>query len=182
MSGRRTVFVATLALLVVPSPVAAGAAPPPTAGTGRLKRLSDGAPSPDLVIERLLRALRTNDLAALERLRVNRAEYLDIVLPGNVEPGQRPQRIPDYEAAFFWDLLDTKSRYAARGLLAEFGGRTLEVRRVNYAKGVHRYARFVSLGQLRLTLADEHGVEHGLGTGTIVGVKGSCKFVSFVRD
>jgi hypothetical protein len=144
--------------------------------------LTDGASSVDELVARLLAALAARDRAALARLRVTEREYLDVILPGNVEPGQPPQRMPEEKARFFWQMLDAKSRFGEQHLLDEFGGRRFHATRVDYKKGAKRWAGFDSYRQLRLALADEQGRAHELGTGSIVDVDGRLKFVSFVRD
>lgn len=175
--------ISTLGLLVtalvlsMPEPARCGAPRVrPRAG------LSGGARSTDVLVQRLLNAIQAGDLAALDRLRVTRTEYLDVILPGSVAPGEPPQRMPHETALYFWELLDTKSRYGARQLLADFGGRRYRVTRVAFAKGRRRYAGYEALEQLRLDLVDEHGDSRELATGSIAVVGGVHKFVSFVRD
>jgi hypothetical protein len=148
----------------------------------RSARLEGGAPSVEVLVDQLLAALATADRRALERLRVTEKEYLEIIVPGNVEPGQPPQRIPDDVARYYWATLDAKSRYSAQHLLHELGGRPLKVKRIAYAKGEKRYAWFMAFRQLRVTVEDNRGNERDLGTGSVASVRGRYKFVSFVRD
>jgi hypothetical protein len=150
--------------------------------TGHALQLTDAAPSVEELLQRFLAALAERDRIALERLRVSEREYLKIILPGNVEPGTRPQHLPADKARFFWSVMNTKSAYSAQHLLNEFGGQRYRVREVSYAKGKKQYAGFTAYEQLRLTLEDEDGQQRELRTGSIAEVHGSFKFVSFVRD
>jgi hypothetical protein len=144
--------------------------------------LEDGARSVEALVGRFLDVLAARDAEALRRLRVSEREYLTIVVPGHVEPGSPPQKLPEEQGRVFWELLDTRSRYAELGLLDEFGGSVLRVKRIDYAKGTHRYAGYTAYRRLVLTLASDDGGERELRTGSIAEVGGRFKFVSFVRD
>jgi hypothetical protein len=144
--------------------------------------LTDGTPSIHALVARLLQALAARDAAAVERLRINRSEYLNIIVPGNVEPGRPPQRIPADTAQFYWEMLDTKSRYSQQDLLNRFGGRTLALKNIRYLNGIKPYAWFVAYGRARLTIEDESGREDEIATGSIAEVRGQFKFVSYTRD
>jgi hypothetical protein len=144
--------------------------------------LDGGAPSLEALVGDLLAALAAKDRDALDRLRVSEREYVDVIVPGNVEPGQPPQRMPADKVGYFWASLNTKSLYWEQHLLDEFGGRAYTLKGIDYGKGEKEYAGFRAYRQLRLTLEDEQGLQRDLGTGSAVEVKGKFKFVSFVRD
>lgn len=154
----------------------------PQAAQGTTRHLAGGAPSVDALVARLVRALEANDAAALRRLRVSRAEYLDIVVPGNVEPGTPLRTLPAAKVGYFWDILDEKSAFAERALLAEFGGRRWRVVRVDLPPEPHRFAGFTSHGRLRVVVADAGGTEHDLRVGSVIHRDGMFKLVSLVRD
>ncbi len=143
---------------------------------------ASAAPSMDALLERFLRALTAKDHDALRRLRVNEKEYLEIIVPGNVEPGQPPQRLTAPTGQYFWNTLDGKSAYSAQALLNEFGGSRYTVRDVTYDKGTKQFAWFTGYRQLRITVEDEQGARHVIETGSVAEVRGKFKFVSFVRD
>jgi hypothetical protein len=168
---RVLLIVAALALVAPPAPRAAAA-----------PRLAGAAPSIDALVGRFLRVLATGDGKKLERLRVSEGEYLDIILPGNVEPGETPRRFPPAKSEFFWSLLDGKSRYAEAALLAEHAGQRYRVREMRFLKGTGQYASFTAHRRLALTVEDSAGSLHELRTGSIAEVAGGFKFVSFVRD
>jgi hypothetical protein len=144
--------------------------------------LGGAAPSIDTLVGRFLRVLEAGNREKLERLRVSQTEYVDIILPGNVEPGAAPRRFPAAKSEFFWSLLDGKSRYAEAALLAEHGGQRYRVREMRFLKGTGQYAGFTAHRRLALTVEDAAGSLHELRTGSIAEVAGGFKFVSFVRD
>jgi len=142
----------------------------------------EGVPSEAALVDRFLEALRKNDAAALHDLRVTDAEYLGVILPGSVEPGQ-PLRAwrPDANQ-YFWGILDTKSRYSEINLLEQFGGRTYHLKSTEFAKGTKTYATYNAYRQLRLVLTGEDGEDVRLSTGSIAELGGQWKFISFVRE
>ena len=109
---------------------------------------SNSAASVNELVERLITALQAKDAAALHRLRVNEKEYLEIIVPGNVEPGQPPQHLTPPTGRYFWETLNGKSAYMGQFLLNEFGGRSYKVRDVTYEKGTKKYAWFTGYRQL----------------------------------
>ena len=80
----------------------------------------------DELLGRFVAALEANDGAALEALRVDETEYRKIIMPGSVKPGQPPQKLSPAADQYFWESLDTKSRYGGRALLAGYRGRNCE--------------------------------------------------------
>lgn len=145
-------------------------------------KLDGWATSREELITRFLEALRQKDGAALERLRVNEEEYVEIILPGSVPEGQPLRTWPREVSAYFFRDLDTKSRYSQQQLLANFGGHRVRIENVEYEGGVKRYANHVAHRQLRLTLKNESGEEAVLETGSIAEIEGRFKFISFVAD
>lgn len=175
----RTLCATLITLGVVawsPNPLAA--VPPPE----RVKLDRAAAPSMDLLIERLLKALETKDAEELRRLRVTRREYLKIVMPGFVEPGQPPRLLDKSEVEFWWSLLNGKSLYTELQLLHDYGGRRVTVRDVKFLKGTKDYAWYRTHGRILLTLEDETGKESELQMGSVIEANGSFKFVSYTRD
>src|SRR5438552_77817 len=66
-------------------------------------QLQDAAPSMDVLIARFLTALATKDRSALRRMRVSKREYIDVIMPGSIEPGGIRRTFPDDKATYFWD-------------------------------------------------------------------------------
>ena len=145
-------------------------------------QFQDAAPSADALIERFMTALEHKDATALHRLRVTEDEYLKIILPGSVEKGEALRKWPEQTCRYFWSEIDAKSLYTEEFLLGVFGGRTYQIKNVEYEKGTKEYASYTAYRQLRLTLVRDDGEERVLATGSIAELNGQFKFLSFKRD
>lgn len=183
---RRALLVALVALA---TNVAAGVAPAHGGGAADAERcateparVTGGASTLDELVARFLAALRAGDRDALEELRLTRDEYVHLVMPGHVPPGEPPQRLNPEAAAYFFAVLDAKSRYSREALVARFAGRALELRGVGFEKGVADYAGHRAYRRTVLRLADESGHELDLRTGSVVERDGRFKFASYTRD
>lgn len=137
----------------------------------------------DSLVGEFLAALRRGDREALERLRIGRDEYLDVILPGSVAPGAPLQRVDREKAGpFWWEYLTERSNLHRDELVRILGGRELVFVKSRFAKGSRIYANHVAHRRLVLELRDENGEERHLQTGSVVEVGGRFKFVSFIRD
>src|SRR5262245_61150935 len=145
-------------------------------------KLANTQPSLDALITRFLGALTKKDREALTRMRVDKREYIDIIMPGTVDPGKEQRKMPEDKATYFWDVLNTKSLYSEIALLNNFGGRKYKVRNVSWAKGIQHFDGYTGYAQLRLTVQDERGEEHEIATGSVAEIAGRYKFVSYIRD
>lgn len=178
-AGRRIVTALALAaLLVAPGARAAH----PTVAPSRGPKLQNASPSMDALLARFLGALATKDQKALQGLRVNEREYLDIIMAGANGPGKPRKRFPEEKAKYFWDVLNTKSLYSELALLNGYGGRKYTVREVSWAEGVKQFDGYTGYAQLRLTVHDDKGESHEIETGSVAEVGGRYKFVSYVKD
>jgi len=145
-------------------------------------RLEHGAPSIDKLIDDFVQAINDRDKARLRQLRVTQEEYVALILPGSVEPGQRRPVYNQEEVEYLWGILNGKSIYAEAGLLASFGGHHATVTEKDFRKGVKKYADYTAYKQLTLTLKDDKGTEATMRIGSIAEVDGQFKFISYVRD
>jgi len=152
------------------------------ASTKPAAKLSDGAPSADVLISRFLDALERRDQAALRALRVTEREYLDVILPGSVGKNQPRRAWPEDVSRYFWSEIDTKSIYSEEALMEGWGGQHWSLKNVEYERGTKQYAAYTAHRQLRLTLVDGAGEDHVLATGSIAELDGRFKFLSFKRD
>lgn len=152
------------------------------AASGSVSRLRGGASSMEALVADLLAALEGGDRDALAALRVTREEYLDIVLPGHVKPGEPAQALNPEAAGYFWGVLDTKSFYFEKALLERFTGRHLEVVEVGFEKGVADYAGHRAHKRIALKLRDADGRTVDLRAGSVIERDGRFKFESFIRD
>jgi hypothetical protein len=145
-------------------------------------RFDGGAGSQRQLIHELLEALEAKDANALRRLRVSETEYRNIIIPGNVPPGQPPRTLTPHWLDYAWANLETRSSYSELSLLQEFGGHKLAVKDVSFDKGEKQYAGYTAYRQLRLTVEDSDGAQRVLRTGSIAQVGGRFKFISLIRD
>lgn len=144
-------------------------------------KLLNGEPTIDALVDKFCEALAQKDKTGLRALRLTQDEYLGIVLPGSVEPGQPWATYSDQAQQYFWGLLNGKSSYSEANLLQEFGGHQLRVKNVQYRKGTQVYAGYRAYKQLTVTV-DDAGSETELRIGSIAEIDGQYKFISFVRD
>jgi len=148
----------------------------------RAPRLGNAAPSIDSLVEDLRLALIKNDKSTLRTLRVNQDEYLGLILPGSVDPGQKPAEWSEQAQQYFWGILNGKSAYVEAYLIATYGGHPFRVTDVHYVKGIKEYALYKAYKQLELTLEDDAGKVDHLRIGSVAEVNGRYKFISYVRD
>jgi len=145
-------------------------------------KLSSAASSINSLVEDLRLALINKDKTTLRTLRVNQDEYLGLILPGSVEPGQKPAEWSGQAQEYFWGMLNGKSIYVEANLLDTYGGHPFRVTDIRYVKGIKEYALYKAYKQLELTLEDDAGKVDHLRIGSIAEVDGRYKFISYVRD
>ena len=167
-------------------PAAPAAAAPASAAAASSKPpigLSGGAPSIDALLDQFLAALEQKDTQALERLRLTKEEYTQIVMPGTVTKGQPPLQTFEKANDVAWGLLNARSHYTLEAMISGYGGRHYVKRQLEFSESPPReYAWYIAYGGTRLTLWDEQGEAHELSTGWIADVDGSHKFIGFNRS
>ena len=168
-----------LAALLVVSALARTA---PVSFAATERKLHDGAASIDELVNHFLDALAKKDGKALRGLRVDREEYIDLILRGNVPVGAPLRDWPDGVNEYWWSMLHTKSAYWEANILAGLGGHHYRLKHVEYAKGTKQYATYTAYKQLRLVVEDGAGEAHEIRTGSIADLGGHFKFISFIRD
>jgi len=146
------------------------------------QRFSGGAESKQALVRAFLDALERNDAKALHALRVDEQEYLGIILPGSVPPGQPLRKWPADSSRYFWSELDAKCLYLEEDLLQKWRGHKWTVKEMTFERGQQDYASYRAWKQTRLTLVGEDGKEAKLETGSIAEVGGRYKFISYKRD
>ncbi len=144
--------------------------------------LADASPSIDALLGRLLDALASNDVDALQRLRMTEAEYRTFVLPGSVEPGQPPRAYEEGPSKWAWHNVDTNSHYAAAAMIKGYGGQRYTLKEVKYLKGHGTYAWYDAYRTVSLTLVDEKGQSGELVLGSIADIDGQFKFISLLGN
>jgi hypothetical protein len=141
-----------------------------------------GASSQRELIDELLQALQKKDVHALRRLRVTETEYRDVILPGNVPPGQPPRNLVATWKDYAWANLNDRSTVHEERLLGDYGGQALSRMEFSFEDGEQEYAGYKAYRQLRLKVRNSDGAERELRTGSIAEVAGKYKFISFNRD
>jgi hypothetical protein len=145
-------------------------------------QLNNASDSVEDLIGRFLKALERRDREALNEIRVSKAEYLRIILPGHVPPGQPLKRYSSTMRRWAWSNLDTKSNFYESFFLNTLGGKQFTLERFEYREGTQEFARYKGHKQLELTVRDSSGEEHEVRTGSVVEMDGKYKFVSYIRD
>lgn len=143
---------------------------------------ADGASSPEELVDRLLTALAANDEASVQRLRVTRDEYLEIIVPGTVEPGQPLRQVSEQPREFFWRYLDQKNRDFGDILLQRYGGHPYLRQEIRFTAATTSYATYQALGRTHILVRDADGAEGTIRTGYIAAVGGRYKFIGFEWD
>ncbi|MCK6555797.1 hypothetical protein L6Q96_14665 [Candidatus Binatia bacterium] len=169
-------------LLVATWPAFAAPVPTPPSASARPPALAGGAPSIDALVDRLLAAVAANDPQQLRALRVTEEEYLGIIVPWTVPPGQAPRGTSAKSAAYMWRGLETRSDYFMQALLDEFGGHVLRRTAPSFTKEPRGFAGYTAYGKLRLDVVDADGRAGVLRSGTIVDVNGQYKFIGLNWD
>ena len=142
-------------------------------------QLTNGAPSVDALLDEFLAALAAKDESGMHRLRVNESEYRNIIIPGTVKEGEPPRKVDATPSEFFWRMLDQKSQDVGHVIMERFGGQHYKRKDVRFTKGVRKFAWYTALGEVRLRIEDEKGIEQVLPTGSIAEVNGRFKFIGF---
>ena len=146
------------------------------------RALRGGATSVEELVNRFLDALGKKDGKALRALRVDRDEYVELILRGNVPVGAPLRDWPKEMNEYWWGVLHTKSVYSEANILAGFGGHHYRLKHFDFTKGSRQYATYTAYKQVQVTVEDEAGTEKDIRTGSIAEVNGRYKFISFIRD
>ncbi len=109
--------------------------------------------SPDSLGQAVVDALNSADIAGLDRLRVQRAAYLEWVWPAF--PASRPPS--NFPGEFAWSNLNKKCNAGMKRWVAQYGGRTLTFVDIRFESPSQDYDRFRLLRGTVLTVRDSAG-------------------------
>jgi hypothetical protein len=140
---------------------------------------ASAAPSVDVLMNEFVQALTKKDKDALNKLRVTKAEYVDLIVPGTVPVGQPPRLVSEQPKEYYWSLIETKSSYYADNLIGLFGGRAYRGRQLKFSRPTQEYAWYTAVGQVRLDLDGDDDRTYHLRTGWLAEVDGKYKFISY---
>jgi hypothetical protein len=140
-------------------------------------RFADGHSSREALVDAWLAALADNDPDALHRLRVTREEYLEILVPWTVPPGEPPRQYTEQPREFFWQLLDTRSRDWGYAMMERYGGKRFTPKEIEFTGPVKEYAGYNAFGLLRVRAENEEGEPVEVEGPFIAEVGGTYKFI-----
>lgn len=134
----------------------------------------DGArSSPEALARIALESLRDDDAEAMRSLLVSRDEYEELLWPSLPDRNHVP-----FE--FIWSITSPRSNKALRYSMAEYGGRDLELVRVELGDEVEAYDAFVLHKEARMIVRDiETGHEAPVLMDVLVEMNGGWKFLNF---
>ena len=130
-------------------------------------------------MDEFVQALSRRDMDTLTKLRVSKTEYVDLIVPGTVPVGKAPRAVSQDPKEFFWNMLDTKSRYFADNLLDNFGGRTYTHRELRLTQPTKEYAWYKAHGEVRMELEGDDAVTYHVSAGWVAEVDGKYKFIGY---
>lgn len=157
-------------LMLMATLVAGGCAGPTTSSP-----LDHGRRSPEALARAAIEAVETGDEAGLAALMITRAEYERLLWPVLPDRHQMP-------FDFAWSVTGPRSRKARRNALTDYGGRPLELVRVELGRDVERYDAFTLYRRSRMWVRNRDTGEEGVLPlmDTLVEMDGAWKFMNFV--
>ncbi len=157
---------------------------PPATLAGKVSGadLSQWSTSEERLVDQLIAALASNDPQLLHSLRVNREEYVSVIVPWTVPSGQPPRQVRDKVAEFYWQLIDSRSRDFGRMALKEFGGQKLKRVSYSFSEAPVEYAGYRAKGELRVEVENERGAPATVHSGWVAEIGGRYKLLGFEWD
>jgi len=135
--------------------------------------------SDDALARAVLEAVERKDADRLLAMAVSREEFESIVWP--TLPVSRPE--VNMPFAYVWQDNLTKSRAYLGDTLARFGGRHLELVRVEFGGDSTAYGTYDVSRETRLVVRDPDGAEHAFRLfGSIIRQNGRSKVLSYIVD
>jgi len=141
------------------------------------RQLEDAAASQEELVDWWLAALAANDEQRLHGLRLTREEYMAILVPWTVKPGEPPRQVSEQPREFFWGMLDTKSRDLGRAMLQRYGGKQFRRERIEFSQPPREYAAYRAHGLVRVDVVDAEGTKATVEGPWIAEVDGRYKFI-----
>lgn len=142
-----------------------------------------GFKSEEQLLDEFLAALTAADQPAMDRLRVTKSEYRNVIIPGSVPLGKTMSGpLTDSKFNYFWSMLNTRSRDFGFVILKDFGGSHWHRKRYWYTKEPVQLSGYRALGQVRIAVEDGEGNQGTVRTGWIAEVAGQYKFIGFEYD
>jgi len=148
-------------------------------GVNASPSLAHASPSPEMLAETVLAAMRDGDVAQLERVALTEEEFRAHVWPEL--PASRPGRNVPFE--FVWDRLAQNSRNHLRQTLGSLEDRPLTLRSVEFAGETTVYGDVTVHRDTQLVVAGSDGSEQVIEIyGATIEQNGGYKVFSYVVD
>lgn len=135
--------------------------------------------SDDALAQAVLDAMERRDVDALMRLSVSEEEFERVVWPSL--PASRPE--VGVSSSYVWQDTFTKSRAYLHRTLQQWGGKRLQLIRVEFAGDTTEGQSYSLSRKSRLVVRDEEGHERTVRLfGSIIRQAGQSKVYSFILD
>ncbi|MFO7694429.1 MAG: hypothetical protein R6V57_15190 [Vicinamibacterales bacterium] len=135
--------------------------------------------SPEALAAAVLEGVERRDAVRLRELALSEHEFRKWVWPRL--PAGRPEVNMPFD--YFWKDLSLKSEASLASTVAEFGGRRLTLRRIEFGGETSDYGPFKVSREARLTVADSQGLERRIQVcGSMIEAGGRWKVFSYVVD
>jgi len=132
--------------------------------------------SPDQLGLAVVDGLNRKDIVQLNRLRVQRQEYLAWIWPAF--PASRPPS--NFPSEFAWSNLNRKCNIGMKKWIARYGGQNLQFVSIRFDQPQENYDGFYLLRGPVLTLQNAAGEKQELEIlGSVVVKNGRCKLLSY---
>jgi hypothetical protein len=142
--------------------------------------LTNGAGSPDELVNRFLTALAANDRGRIEDLRVDENEYRNVI--ARLRHGQVATTTDArQQSEYFWRRNNTLSVYSLNGVLKGYGGESFRLKKIDYAR-IDEFVWYKAYRDPVLHLETEAGEPVDLQLGSIAEYRGRYKFISYNSD
>jgi hypothetical protein len=139
---------------------------------------SQALPTKEAVARAVVLALRARDVRRLEGLSVTEGEFRTLVWP-RLPAASPGAGVPvDYA----WADTSSKSRGYLANVLAEFGGRTLDVEAIRFLGATRDYGTFRIHGKASVRVRDEAGRREVRLFGSLLESDDGWKVFSYVID
>lgn len=147
--------------------------------TGCSTSLPNAQPSAEALAGEVLAALERRDAARLQQLALDEDEFRGVVWPEL--PAARPER--NLTADYVWRDLQSKSRVGLQAIIAEYGGKPLQLVRVEYSGETTQHRTFLVRRDAIVIARDREGLEQRLRLfGSVVERDGGFKIFSYNVD
>lgn len=140
--------------------------------------LSGGGRSAEELIQKTLDRLAVNDVEGMDSLTITRFEHDSLLIP-EMPIGKAPKEMTDINMAYV--MMRRTNMKGLRRAVADYGGKKLEVVKVEFPKPLEDYGPFTVYRETIATVRDSTGAEFILPIfGSMVAARGRFKLAAFI--